>query len=95
MIDIQDRVKDDYLANRILRDKFRKRKKELKAKKDADAAVLKKNSLDIGLVDECPEDVKFAQLLSIQVQKHFVLGSELFLKFFPSIFLIYVFSLFK
>lgn len=67
--DIQDRVKDDYLANRILRDKFRKRKKELKAKKDADAAVLKKNSLDIGLVDECPEDVKFAQLLSIQARR--------------------------
>jgi len=69
--DIQDRTKDDYMANRLLRDKFRKRKKAAKAKQDADAEVLKKNSLplDIGLVDECPEDVKFAQLLSIQARK--------------------------
>ena len=29
--------------------------------------LLSKSSLDLTLVDECPEDVRFAQLLSIQV----------------------------
>jgi hypothetical protein len=52
------------------RDKFRARKKELKAKAEKDKVLLAKNSLDgssMTLVDECPEDVRLAQLLSIQV----------------------------
>ena len=36
-------------------------------KKKQDAAVLSRSGLALDLVDECPEDVKFAQLLSIQV----------------------------
>jgi len=67
--DIQDRVKDDYLANRMLRDRFRRRKKEMIAKTKKDKEVLKRSGLQIDLVDECPEDVKLAQLLSIQARK--------------------------
>jgi len=67
--DIQDRVKDDYLANRILRDKFRRKKKQILEKKANSEALLKKASLDMDLVDECPEDVKFAQLLSLQARR--------------------------
>jgi len=65
---IQDRVRDDYLANRILRDKFRKKKKALKAKQDEDKEVLSRTGLDIKLVGECPEDVKLARLLSFQAK---------------------------
>lgn len=67
--DIQDRVKDDYLANRMLRDKFRKKKKQLLEKQKHDECLQKKASINIDLVDECPEDVKFAQLLSLQARK--------------------------
>ena len=38
-------------------------------KKAKNEALLKKASLDMDLVDECPEDVKFAQLLSLQSRK--------------------------
>eukprot|EP00088_Acartia_fossae_P017565 TRINITY_DN2000_c0_g1_i10.p1 TRINITY_DN2000_c0_g1~~TRINITY_DN2000_c0_g1_i10.p1 ORF type:complete len:417 (-),score=135.96 TRINITY_DN2000_c0_g1_i10:42-1292(-) len=67
--DIQDRVKDDYLANRMLRDKFRRKKKQLLEKQKKNEELLKKASLDMDLVDECPEDVRFAQLLSLQARK--------------------------
>merc|ERR1719312_282582 len=67
--DIQDRVKDDYLANRILRDKFRRRKKELKSRQEKDKEILSRASLNIGLVEECPEDIKLAHLLRIQAKK--------------------------
>jgi len=67
--DIQDRVKDDYLANRMLRDKFRKKKKQLLERQKHDECLQKKASINIDLVDECPEDVKFAQLLSLQARK--------------------------
>jgi hypothetical protein len=42
----------------------------LKAKAEKDKVLLAKSSLDssnMTLVDECPEDVRLAQLLSIQV----------------------------
>jgi len=67
--DIQDRVKDDYLANRMLRDKFRKKKKQLLEKQKHNEALQKKASINLDIVDECPEDVKFAQLLSLQARK--------------------------
>ncbi|XP_023325227.1 coiled-coil domain-containing protein 130 homolog [Eurytemora carolleeae] len=67
--DIQDRVKDDYLANRLLRDRFRQRKKDQAARKEKNERILGKTGLKLDLVDECPEDVKFAQLLSIQARK--------------------------
>merc|ERR1719309_559561 len=67
--DIQDRVKDDYLANRKLRDQFRRKKKELLAKKNMDKKIQRKVGTELDLLDECPEDVKLAQLLSIQARK--------------------------
>merc|ERR1719383_303462 len=67
--DIQDRVKDDYLANRMLRDRFRQRKKVAAMKKREDAKVLGRSGLALDLVDECPEDVRLAQLLAIQARK--------------------------
>ena len=47
--------------------------------------MLKKNSLplDIGLVDECPEDVKFAQLLSIQAGVAYIFRKKIFPSSFP------------
>ncbi|CAG0881647.1 unnamed protein product [Darwinula stevensoni] len=55
--------KDDYLANRALRDKFRKRKKEAGEEKRLDEALLKKSSLDIHLLPESQEDSRLASLL--------------------------------
>jgi hypothetical protein len=62
-----------YLHRDFCRDKFRARKKELKAKAEKDSVLLSKTSLDLTLVDECPEDVRFAQLLSIQVSGSLVI----------------------
>lgn len=66
---IQDRVKDDYLANRILRDQFRANKKEKKAQAEIDNKLLTKASLDMDLVEEREEDVRMAQLLTIQASQ--------------------------
>lgn len=66
---IQDRVKDDYLANRILRDQFRANKKEHKAQAEIDNRLLSKASLDMDLVEEREEDVRMAQLLTIQASQ--------------------------
>eukprot|EP00095_Tigriopus_kingsejongensis_P003580 maker-scaffold140_size315649-snap-gene-2.20 protein:Tk03580 transcript:maker-scaffold140_size315649-snap-gene-2.20-mRNA-1 annotation:"AGAP007890-PA" len=63
---LQDRVKDDYIANRILRDDFRAKKKEATAKAKVDAALLKKASLGITLVPEAPEDIQAASLIRLQ-----------------------------
>lgn len=63
---IQDRVKDDYLANRILRDQFRSKKKEMKAKAKVDNDLLAKASLGIKLVPESPEDIQTAALIRLQ-----------------------------
>merc|ERR1719319_481683 len=66
---IQDRVKDDYLANRILRDQFRANKKEKKAQAEIDNKLRTKASLDMDLVEEREEDVRMAQLLTIQASQ--------------------------
>ena len=65
-LNISDRVKDDYLANRILRDDFRVKKKADKAQKVVDDALRKKSSLDIELVPEHKDDVKTASLIKFQ-----------------------------
>jgi coiled-coil domain-containing protein 130 len=39
---IQDSVTDDYLANRVLRDQFRAKKKERKAIQEADKRILRR-----------------------------------------------------
>ncbi len=64
---IQDRVKDDYLANRILRDDMRAKRKAAKGKAAVDNALLKRASLEgsrLKLVPETEEDAKTAALLS-------------------------------
>merc|ERR1712083_226296 len=65
---IQDRVKDDYLANRILRDQFRVKKKERKAIQEADKNLLSKSGLEFDLVEEREDDVRMARLMNIQAR---------------------------
>eukprot|EP00092_Neocalanus_flemingeri_P042773 GFUD01046909.1.p1 GENE.GFUD01046909.1~~GFUD01046909.1.p1 ORF type:complete len:319 (+),score=139.17 GFUD01046909.1:88-957(+) len=65
---IQDRVKDDYLANRVLRDQFRAKKKERKVRLEEDKKLLSKSGLELDLVDEREEDVRMAMLMNIQAR---------------------------
>jgi len=66
MFAIADRVKDDYLANSILRQKFRKAKKE-RLEAAAEVNQLKaKAGIDIDIVAERETDIKMAKLLSLQ-----------------------------
>lgn len=59
-----DRVKDDYLANRILRDKMRETRKAAKAQKATDSELLRKASLgSMELLPETEEDMRAASLL--------------------------------
>lgn len=63
---IQDRVRDDYLANRRLRDSMRGARKKAKEQKAKDQALLAKSSLAIDLLPEAEEDKKMASLLQLQ-----------------------------
>merc|ERR1719397_1454156 len=65
---IQDRVKDDYLANRLLRDQFRAKRRERKAQLEVDRKILSKSGLELELVQEEEEDVRLARLLNIQAK---------------------------
>ena len=65
MIQIQDRVKDDYMANRILRDQMRSVRKKNKAQAAIDSVLLKKASLNIKLLPENESDAKMASLLKL------------------------------
>jgi hypothetical protein len=57
---------DDYAANCALRQQFRERNKELKAKDAKDAALLQKSSLQLQLLPESKEDrLKAAQLCQL------------------------------
>ena len=64
-----DRVKDDYLANRILRDDMRVKRKVIKARAATDGALLKKSSLDMELVPEHQDDIRAASLLRLQTSE--------------------------
>ncbi|XP_031829640.1 coiled-coil domain-containing protein 130 homolog [Nomia melanderi] len=55
--------KDDYTSNCALRSAFRTRKKELQKKQGVDHMLLKKNGLNIDLVNEHEDDIKLAKLL--------------------------------
>lgn len=55
--------KDDYILNKIARQKFREEKKTIKSSQDSDAALLNKSSLEIPLVKEVDEDKRLAQLM--------------------------------
>lgn len=61
---IQDRVKDDWLANKMLRDAFRATKKERKAQLAKDKLITGKCGLELDLVPEEDEDVRMARLLN-------------------------------
>ena len=65
---IQDRVKDDWLANKVLRDQFRAKKKETRAKLEKDKLILSKCGLELDLVEEREEDVRMARLLNVQAK---------------------------
>ena len=57
----QDRVKDDWLANKMLRDAFRATKKERKAQLAKDKLITDKCGLELDLVPEEDEDVRMAR----------------------------------
>uniref|UniRef100_A0A914XLN1 Coiled-coil domain-containing protein 130 n=1 Tax=Plectus sambesii TaxID=2011161 RepID=A0A914XLN1_9BILA len=61
---LQDRLRDDFTANQVLRQALRSRKKELKVQSDVDDALRKKSSLSIQLLPETEEDRKMAALLA-------------------------------
>ncbi|GAB6032754.1 hypothetical protein CHUAL_011622 [Chamberlinius hualienensis] len=63
--DLQYRLKDDYMANKLLRTSFRVKKKEMAKKAEIDRALLTKSSLDIQLVPEDPKDVQLASLIRL------------------------------
>lgn len=62
---LQDRWRDDYASNQLLRKSFRSKKKELHLQAEKDRALLKKSSLHINLVPETPEDNRIAKLLTL------------------------------
>ncbi|XP_064476518.1 coiled-coil domain-containing protein 130 homolog [Ornithodoros turicata] len=62
---LQDRWKDDYTANQLLRKGFREKKKELISQAEKDRSLLARSSLDIKLLPESNEDDRAAKLLSL------------------------------
>lgn len=62
---LQDRWRDDYTANQLLRKSFRTKKKDLHVQAEKDRALLKKSSLHINLVPETQEDSRIAKLLTL------------------------------
>ena len=66
MVAIADRVKDDYLANSILREKFRKVKKERQEAAALADKLKAKAGIEIDIVAERETDIKMARLLSLQ-----------------------------
>lgn len=62
---LQDRWRDDYTANQLLRKAFRNKKRDLHVQAERDRALLKKSSLHINLVPETPEDSRIAKLLTL------------------------------
>lgn len=64
--DERNQYKDDYIINKIAREKFRNEKKAIKATEEVDRELLLKSSLDISLVKETDEDKKLAGLLRLR-----------------------------
>lgn len=63
---INERMKDDYSSNQLLRKKFRGEKKEIKDQESKDEQLLKKSSLSLNLLPESERDTRFAKLLKLQ-----------------------------
>ncbi len=66
IVQIQDRVKDDYVANRLLRDKMRGARRKAKEQAVRDNILLKKSSLNIPLLPESEADATAASLLKLK-----------------------------
>jgi len=66
MIGLNDRMKDDYMTNRFLRDRFREEKKERKEALLVQEKLKAKVGLDIDILAEREQDIKMARLLSLQ-----------------------------
>nr|KAG5710256.1 hypothetical protein BaRGS_008972 [Batillaria attramentaria] len=60
---MRDSWQDDYILNKMARNKFRNEKKQIALTKAADKALLDKSSLDIELVPETEDDKKLAGLI--------------------------------
>uniref|UniRef100_A0A8D8VHI4 Coiled-coil domain-containing protein 130 homolog n=1 Tax=Cacopsylla melanoneura TaxID=428564 RepID=A0A8D8VHI4_9HEMI len=58
--------KNDFDANRALREQFRKKKKHLKSLQEKDNALLSKSSLNLDLVPEHKSDIRLASLYKYQ-----------------------------
>ncbi|XP_069127802.1 coiled-coil domain-containing protein 130 homolog isoform X2 [Argopecten irradians] len=67
----RDQWKDDYLINKLAREKFRTEKKQIKEAKAVDDRLLEKSSLDIPLVKEDEDDVRLAGLLKYTATESF------------------------
>ena len=61
-------VPDDWLAGKMLRDQFRAKKKEKKAKLMKDKETLSKWGPEMKLVEEREENVRMARLLNVQAK---------------------------
>merc|ERR1719480_368505 len=61
---IQDRAKDDWLANKMLRDAFRATKKERKAQLAKDKLITGKCGLELDLVQEEVGDIKNSDIFA-------------------------------
>ncbi|XP_025109725.1 coiled-coil domain-containing protein 130 homolog [Pomacea canaliculata] len=68
--DMRDAWQDDYILNRLARNKFRRRSRSL-PNQAVDKALLKKSSLDIELVPETEQDRRLASLIKYSVTKSF------------------------
>ncbi|KAK7502288.1 hypothetical protein BaRGS_00006652 [Batillaria attramentaria] len=68
---MRDSWQDDYILNKMARNKFRNEKKQIALTKAADKALLDKSSLDIELVPETEDDKKLAGLIKYSVTKSF------------------------
>ncbi|XP_060072311.1 coiled-coil domain-containing protein 130 homolog [Ylistrum balloti] len=63
--------KDDYMINKLAREKFRMEKKHIKEAQALDDKLLEKSSLDIQLVEEDEADVRLAGLLKYTATESF------------------------
>ena len=64
---MNEKMKDDYSCNQLLRSKFRVKRKQLAEEKKTDANLLARSSLSIPLIKESEKDKKLAKLLNMQV----------------------------
>ncbi|KAG8191662.1 hypothetical protein JTE90_016452 [Oedothorax gibbosus] len=67
----KEKWKDDYQLNKVLRQKFRERKKEISNSEEKDIQLLKKCSLNVPLLPETDEDRRLAGLLKLTPIKSF------------------------